>query len=221
MIEIYKDKDPSYYKHTRNELLPFLPQNLDTILDIGCGTGNFGLMLKELYNCKAWGIEPDNTSALEAKGKLDGVINADFDKNIQIPNNQKFDCIFFNDVLEHLADPEGALLLAGTLLKKDGQIIASIPNIRWYPVMLSLLRYKDFRYQNSGVMDKTHMRFFTAKSMVRLFEDAGYKVLKIQGINKDTGFIFFNILNFLLFNTQEDMKYPQFALVATKQTNAD
>lgn len=220
MIDIYRDKDLSYYQHTRTELLPYLPEKLDTILDIGCGTGNFGSLLKEIYNCQTWGIEPDATSAAEAKKKLDRVINSPFDETVNISINQTFDCIFFNDVLEHLAAPEEALALAGSFLKEDGCVIASIPNIRWYPVILSLLRYKDFKYENAGVMDKTHLRFFTQKSMVRMFNDAGYKVLKIEGINKSTNFTFFNIFNALLFNTQEDMKYPQFVVVAQKINDA-
>lgn len=214
MLKTYQDKGTSYYNHTRKELLPFLPEKLDTILDIGCGTGNFGLMIKELYNCIVWGIEPNPQSALEAGKKLQKVINAPFDNEINISPGQKFDCIFFNDVLEHLTDPAEALITCKNLLNPDGYIIASIPNIRWYPVILSLLRYKDFKYEAAGVMDKTHLRFFTQKSMIRLFETSGYRVLRSEGINKDN-FTFFNILNFFLFNTQEDMKYPQFVIVAS------
>ncbi len=80
--------------------------------------------------------------------------------------------------------------------------------------MLSLLRYKDFRYELSGVMDKTHLRFFTLKSMRRLFENSGYTVITSGGINKDNDFKFFNVLNFFLLNSQWDMKFPQFAIVA-------
>jgi len=134
--------------------------------------------------------------------------------------NQKFDAIFFNDVLEHLVDPEEALLACKKLLSENGRVIASIPNIRWYPVILSLLRYKDFKYELAGVMDETHLRFFTAKSMRRLFEDSGYSVLKIEGINKSNNFTFFNILNFLLFKTHEDMKYAQFVVVAQNLDDA-
>ena len=112
------------------------------------------------------------------------------------------------------------LLSCKKLLSTNGRIIASIPNIRWYPVVLSLLRYKDFKYELSGVMDKTHLQYFTVKSMRRLFEDAGYRVLTAEGSNKDENFTFFNILNFLLFNTQSDMKFQQFAIVASREDYA-
>ena len=143
-----------------------------------------------------------------------------FSKDLPELNGKKFDVIFFNDVLEHLTNPAEALKDCQEFLNPNGCIIASIPNMRWYPVILSLLRYKDFEYQQYGVMDETHLRFFTKKSMIRLFENAGFKVSKIEGINKDENFTFFNIINWILFKSQEDMKYKQFVTVAKKTTNA-
>jgi 2-polyprenyl-3-methyl-5-hydroxy-6-metoxy-1,4-benzoquinol methylase len=218
--DIYKDKDEIYYNNPRAELLPFIPAGIKTVLDVGCGSGNFGQALKSSYKCQVWGIEPNDEAANAAKGKLDTVIHNVFLKDLPELQGKKFDAIFFNDVLEHLINPGEALRNCKELLAPDGCIIASIPNIRWYPVVLSLLRYKDFKYQPFGVMDETHLRFFTKKSMIRLFEDQGYKVEKIEGINKNTNFPPLNILNFLLFNTQEDMKYPQFAIVAKLNNNA-
>jgi 2-polyprenyl-3-methyl-5-hydroxy-6-metoxy-1,4-benzoquinol methylase len=214
MNDIYEDKSPSYYIHSRPELHAFIPKPVKTALDVGCGSGNFGHTLKELYNCEVWGIEPNKEAAIEAGKKIDKSINSIFTDNMPELTGKKFDIIFFNDVLEHLADPENALIACKKLLTKNGHIVASIPNVRWYPVILSLLRYKDFKYELSGVMDKTHLRFFTLKSIHRLFEDSGYKVITAEGINKDNNFTFFNILNFMLFNTQWDMKFKQFVIVA-------
>jgi 2-polyprenyl-3-methyl-5-hydroxy-6-metoxy-1,4-benzoquinol methylase len=211
--ELYQKKDISYYSHTRTELLPYVPANLDTVLDVGCASGNFGHMLKELYGCSVWGIEPDKKSAKAAQEKLDRVFNAQFDRGWSIPDGQKFDCIFFNDVLEHMPQPDEALLLASTLLTDGGHIVASIPNIRFFPVTLSLIRYKDFKYLDAGVMDKTHLRFFTEKSIIRLFQESGYKVNVIEGINRHK-FRYFEVLNKLLFNKLQDMRYPQYAIVA-------
>lgn len=209
-----------YYVHTRPELLAFVPGPIKTALDVGCGSGHFGRALKDKFNCEVWGIEPNENAALEAAKKIDKSINNIFLDELPELKDAKFDIIFFNDVLEHLADPEIALQNCKKLLNPGGHIIASIPNMRWYPVILSLLRYKDFKYELAGVMDKTHLRFFTAKSMRRLFENEGYQVVRIEGINKDSNFKFFNILNFMLFNTQWDMKYKQFVIVATNQNNA-
>jgi 2-polyprenyl-3-methyl-5-hydroxy-6-metoxy-1,4-benzoquinol methylase len=213
--KLYKNKDEQYYSHKRTELLPFIPAGVKTVLDVGCGNGSFGTLLKKERQCVVWGIEPDKTSALDAAKTLDVSINALFSNSVPELAGKKFDVIFFNDVLEHLAEPSEALSACKELLNDDGHIIASIPNVRWYPVILSLLRYKDFKYLESGVMDKTHLRFFTKKSMVRLFENSGYRVHQITGINKHRNFKFFNILNFLLLGTQEDMKYPQFVIVAS------
>lgn len=214
--KLYETKNDIYYAHARTELLPYIPTNIKSALDVGCGGGAFGALLKQQTNCEVWGIEPNKTAADFAATNLDKAINGLFTKDMPELEGKKFDAIFFNDVLEHLTSPDETLSDCYNLLNNHGYIIASIPNIRWYPVILSLLRYKDFKYENAGVMDKTHLRFFTQKSMVRLFNDAGYKVLKIEGINKSKKFLFLNILNALLFNTQEDMKYPQFVVVAQK-----
>ena len=214
--KFYEHKAEGYFLHSRYELLPFIPEGIKKALDVGCGTGSFGALLKHIYNCEVWGIEPNKQAAEQARKQLDKAITGLF--NVETPDliDQKFDAIFFNDVLEHLSVPEEALSACRELLNENGYIIASIPNIRWYPVILSLLRYKDFKYEQAGVMDKTHLRFFTLKSMIRIFESSGYRVVKHAGINKNTNFKFFNILNWLLFNSQEDMKYPQFVIVASK-----
>lgn len=211
----YKDKDKFYFDHTREELLKYTPEKIKKVLDVGCASGNFGKMLKEIYQCEVWGVEPDTASAEIARTKLDHVINSFFDSSVDIPSVNKFDCIFFNDVLEHLQQPEEALKLASKYLEAKGCIVASIPNIRYYPVILSILRYKDFKYLDAGVMDKTHLRFFTKKSMIRLFEASNFKVKIIEGINKHR-YKYLEIANLLLFNNLEDMRYPQFAILATK-----
>ncbi len=213
--QLFESKQDNYYFHSRPEMLPFVPLNIRSVLDVSCGNGAFGYTLKSQRSCKVWGIEADKDAAQEAAKKLDKVINGSFVKGMPELEGQKFDAIFFNDVLEHLADPEEVLNNCRELLNKNGFIITSIPNVRWYPVVLSLLRYKDFKYENSGVMDKTHMRFFTLKSMRRMFENNGYRIIRAEGINKNTNFTFLNILNFLLFKTQDDMKYPQFVIVAS------
>jgi 2-polyprenyl-3-methyl-5-hydroxy-6-metoxy-1,4-benzoquinol methylase len=215
MLKNYKEKNDQYYAHTRHELLPYVPKSLRFALDIGCGRGNFGQLLKQYFNCEVWGIEPEPHAALEASKVLDHVFNTVFDKNTTLLASQKFDGIFFNDVLEHLAEPDEALLLAKKYLTPGGRIIASIPNIRFYPVMLSLLRYKDFKYLDAGVMDKTHLRFFTEKSMVRMFEACGFYIELIEGINRHDSFKYLNLLNRLLFGTLNDMKNPQFVVVAS------
>ena len=210
----YKGKRQDYFTCVRNELLPFVPVNVKKVLDVGCGSGNFGQMLKLKYGCTVWGIEPNLDAALEAKNKLDLVINDVFVEDLDQLTNQRFDCIFFNDVLEHLDNPSQALSTAIKFLTTDGSIVASIPNIRYYPVIYDILVGKDFQYQEHGVLDKTHLKFFTKKSIIRLFNDANLEVIKISGINDGNNRRSYRLLNFMFFNSQSDMKYPQFALVA-------
>lgn len=211
--KFYADKDLNYYSHSRPELMKFVPDDIRLALDVGCSGGNFGKLLKDTRKCQVHGIEPDSSSVEEAKNKIDSVYHGIFDKKFIEKVPQKFDCIFFNDVLEHLSDPEDALRLASVILRPRGYIVASIPNIRWYPVILGLLRYKDFKYTDAGVMDKTHLKFFTEKSMIRLFETSGYKVEVIEGINREK-YTFLELANALTFNYFNDMRYPQFGIRA-------
>jgi 2-polyprenyl-3-methyl-5-hydroxy-6-metoxy-1,4-benzoquinol methylase len=215
--KLYTGKDEDYYSYSRPELLKFIPSDIKSVLDIGCGEGSFGELLKSKGNYTVWGIEYDSKAAVKAENKLDKVINADFDSSVSSLAGQKFDLICFNDVLEHLVNPVETLIKCKELLTGTGYILASIPNIRWYPVVLSLLRYKDFKYQEAGVMDKSHLRFFTKKSIIRLFEETGYEILEIEGINKSK-FKYFDIINALLLKSQSDMSYPQFAVISTVKT---
>lgn len=211
--ELYKDKTVGYYSNARDEMVARVPAGVKLALDVGCGDGAFGENLKNKRNCTVWGIEPDKNSVATASEKIDKVINGIFVDDMPELKGMKFDAIFFNDVLEHLVAPQEALQLCKGILSEQGYVIASIPNLRYLPVMTSLIRDRDFKYQKFGVMDETHLRFFTQKSMIRLFEESGYEVLSIEGINAipPTGRKFFKRL---LFSKQPDLQFPQFAIVS-------
>jgi len=210
---LYSDKSTSYYSESREDILPFVPSNIGIALDIGCGNGSFGKMLKEKFDCEVWGVEPDKESATLAGEKIDKVISSVFDGNLDF-QGQKFDCIFFNDVLEHLVEPSVAILSAKKLLKSDGCIISSIPNILHFFTIWKILETQDWRYEDAGIMDKTHLRFFTRKSIVRMFEKCGLKIDDIQGINPTYGKKY-HLLNALFLNKIKDMKYIQFVVTVT------
>ena len=214
----YEEKDRSYYAHKRHEMLKYIPRNVSTVLDVGCSSGAFARMVKDSFNCVVWGIEPDKKAAEEAATVLDKVYNTIFDKDIDLAG-QKFDCIFFNDVLEHLANPFEALELCKKYLNRDGVLICSIPNIRFFDAVYHIVVQKDFHYVGAGIFDKTHLRFFTKKSIQRMFLQSGYKIEKIEGINSIKelnlkGYNSFKILNTILFGAIEDMEFLQFAVVA-------
>lgn len=211
----YSEKEFWYFEQAvRSEMFEFInTKNIQKILDVGCSTGGFSRVLKQKYKCETWGIEPYFEAYQIAAETLDTAINSNIEDALNLVKKEKFDHIFFIDVLEHLENPWEILKKIKNNLDNDGRIVASIPNIRYYPVMLGLLRYSDFKYVQSGVLDKTHLRFFTQKSMIRLFEESGFKVLQIVPINK-SNYWFFNIINFFLFGLLWDMGYPQFAIVA-------
>jgi len=203
----------SYYEFPRTELLPFIPDDLKTALDVGCAAGVFGKMLKEKYGCFVWGIEPVTEMAQKASDRLDKVTTGYFDEKIDF-GDQKFGAIFFNDVLEHMESPEKALQIAQTLLSPGGKIIASIPNILHFETLRMIVKNKDWKYENAGILDRTHLRFFTRKSIIRMFEESGFIINKIEGINPEYKTLF-RILRKVL-PSYEEMSYVQFAVVAQK-----
>lgn len=216
----YSDKDRIYYDQNRDEMLKYIPENVRSVLDVGCSSGSFGKALKKKSDCLVWGIEPDKGASEEASTILDKVYNTIFDEAVDL-GDQKFDCIVFNDVLEHLVNPFDALELCKKYLTSNGILVCSIPNIRFFDALYHIIVQKDFQYTGAGIFDKTHLRFFTKKSIMRMFVQAGYKLQTIEGINSIKvlnykGYKNFRILNTLLFNAIEDMEYLQFAVVVTK-----
>lgn len=172
-----------YLHNPRAEMQQFLARSAARILDVGCNTGAFGEALKTTREVEVWGVEPMADAAERAQDVLDKVINARFDADAPIPDAY-FDAVVFNDVLEHLVDPWGALELARTKLRPGGQVIASLPNLLHQSNLLHLLADRNFEYEERGIRDRTHLRFFTRKSAVHMFEEAGYEVVTTKGINE-------------------------------------
>ncbi len=210
------DKPLNYYQHTRKEMLPFFPPQVTRVLDVGCGDGRFGQLLKVTYpGSEVWGVEPTAEAHSSAAKFLDHAILGYFDEKLTLPV-EYFDTIVFNDSLEHFSNHMTALALAWRLLKPDGVIVASIPNVRYWPHVQHYLLEADWHYESAGILDRTHLRFFTRKSMLRNFAEAGYEVQIIEGINPCwTGFKF-RLLETLFPRLMNDMPFQQFALRATK-----
>jgi 2-polyprenyl-3-methyl-5-hydroxy-6-metoxy-1,4-benzoquinol methylase len=203
----------SYFSHSREEILPHVPATIRFALDVGCGGGNFGKLLKQRFTCTVWGVEPDKTSAVQAAEYLDNVLNASFDSNLDL-KMQQFDCIFFNDVLEHFVDPGDKLKLAKKLLCNDGHIICSIPNVLYYENVMAIFRTMDWKYEDAGILDETHLRFFTRKSIQRMFRNCGLTITSMNGVKTGYGKKF-RTLNSLLLNRLADMEYPQYLVVSS------
>lgn len=209
----YENKPHDYYDKIRHEMLKYLPQDANKIIDVGCGNGAFAKVVKEKTNAEVWGVEYMQKEADVAKNVLDKVFAGPIESNLDALPQDFFDVVFFNDVLEHLVDPYTVLLQFKEKMAPNGIIISSIPNIRYHNSLIKFLKKKDWEYQEAGVMDKTHLRFFTNKSIKRMYEEAGYDVVTHEGINRSRSLkpLLYNIP--LLFS-QMDIFYPQYATVA-------
>ncbi len=212
-FDIQSQKSQGYYENDRLEMLSYIPQNCARSVEFGCGTGEFSLLLKTKLNAEAWAVEIHKESAKKAAEKLDRVINADALQGVEeLPDNY-FDCAVFLDVLEHLADPYELLRRIKTKLKPDGLVICSIPNIRYYRALKKYVFQGDWEYEEHGVMDKTHLRFFTKKSLIRTFSSLNYDIDCLVG-KHPTSSRTFKLLNLCLFNALEDIRYKHYYVVA-------
>lgn len=207
---------PDYADNSRPPLLVLVPKNVKVVLDIGCNEGGFGAALKKSHTMEVWGVEPDSRSATQAKIKLDHVVVDFFQENNPIPDNY-FDLVTFNDSLEHMPDPVSALNLARKKLKPNGIIMCCVPNMRHVECIEHLLFDKDWRYEELGIRDRTHLRFFTRKSIERLFVEMNFSIVDVHFINDDwwDNKRFFRRIVFGLFRKYTwDMRFKQIVVIA-------
>ena len=146
------------------------------VLDVGCATGYLAEVLAR-RGCEVVGIEADPDAARRAEEVCEKVLAGDVEEmDLESKlEGETFDVIVFGDMLEHLKDPARALGRLEPFLRDGGYMVASIPNVAHGSVRLALLR-GEFRYRRLGLMDDTHLRFFTRQSVERLFEDAGFLI---------------------------------------------
>jgi 2-polyprenyl-3-methyl-5-hydroxy-6-metoxy-1,4-benzoquinol methylase len=206
-------KPGRYYEEQRAEMLKYIPPCVRTTLEFGCGCGVFSALLKDRFGTESWAVEIEPAAAQEAARRLDRVIQADALLGVaQVPDHH-FDCILFLDVLEHLVDPYRLLREVKAKLTPDGVVVASIPNIRYYRTLVKFVVHGEWHYEDRGVLDKTHLRFFTRKSIVRMFEQSGLRILTLEGLHP-TSSRTLSVLNMILLNRLADTRHSQFAVVA-------
>jgi 2-polyprenyl-3-methyl-5-hydroxy-6-metoxy-1,4-benzoquinol methylase len=202
-------------------MLAFVPRDVRRVLEVGCGEGRFGAKLKreraELgIDLHVTGIEIDRERAAVAASQLDHVIVANLDQDkLDLPA-AAFDCVVCNDVLEHLVTPWHVLKTLATLLRPGGYVVASIPNVQYWGVLKGLIFNGDWRYEDEGVLDVTHLRFFTRRSIKRMFEEAGFESVELTGINSHVRGWKFDLLRYLSGGRMNDIQYLQFAVVARR-----
>jgi 2-polyprenyl-3-methyl-5-hydroxy-6-metoxy-1,4-benzoquinol methylase len=161
-------QDPFYFGYVRPEVLALVPTTARRVLDVGCGAGRLGEALKGRQQAAVVGIELNEAAAAQARQRLNQVLEGDVEC-ISLPFAPgAFDAIVCGDILEHLREPERLLRRAREWLAPDGRLIASIPNVRHRSVVCSLLQ-GNWTYESAGLLDHTHLRFFTRREIEKLF----------------------------------------------------
>ncbi len=144
------------------------------VLEIGCASGHFGKYLKTKAGCKCWAVELDPELAEIAKPNYEQVLAGDIQNPLTLEpyKNLKFDVILCSNVLEHLTDPDKALVQLKNLLKPGGHFVIALPNVAHWSIRLNLL-LGNFRYTESGILDRSHFKFFTLESATEFIRQAG------------------------------------------------
>src|SRR5438876_274331 len=169
---------PDYYEHERPEVLEAVPRDAARVLDVGCGSGRLGEQIKRRQGATVWGIEVMHDASERAAQRLDRVWNTPVETALPEIPEENFDCIITADVLEHLVDPWTVLTQLGRRLVPGGTLVASIPNVGHWDVIRALLE-GTWQYTSEGLLDHTHVRFFTRRSLRELFWTSGLAIKEI------------------------------------------
>ena len=174
------DVPSRYFSDAKPAFLQLIDPRGLRVLDLGCGGGHNGAMLKKAGAREVVGVELDARAADEARKRLDRVYTrdlAEFDPAEL--GDELFDAIVASDVLEHLVDAEGLLARVTTRLRPGGAVVVSLPNVASVYVMAQLVT-KSWPRRGSGIFDRTHVRWFGKRDMVRLLEGVGLRVLRVE-----------------------------------------
>jgi 2-polyprenyl-3-methyl-5-hydroxy-6-metoxy-1,4-benzoquinol methylase len=220
-MEYYKEKQGQYFSNARFDLISLIPQNkANKVLEIGAGAGDTLVAIKSAgLAMEVVGAEllPLNNTNQDHP-MIDRFIICDIEKDDLDLSSGYFDVILMGDVLEHLIDPWNVIGKLSHFLKPGGLMIASVPNIRYYPAMIKVFLKGSFEYEQSGTFDKTHLRFFCKKDLIELFKQPGLNFHSITSINnfqnsKSKGYLF-NLLTNGLF---EEFLSQQYVITVKKE----
>lgn len=171
------DQTPAHEQHNP-DLLKIIPASARRLVEVGCSTGAHAREFKKLSpNCDYLGIETDPTSAALAKRHCDqslivGIEEAGDDFWARCADR---DCRIFGDVIEHLKNPWDVLRKVRSVIPPAGVIVACIPNAQHWSVQVRLST-EDFKYEAQGLLDKTHLRWFTKKTIFELINQSGFEI---------------------------------------------
>jgi 2-polyprenyl-3-methyl-5-hydroxy-6-metoxy-1,4-benzoquinol methylase len=153
------------------------------VLELGCSTGAMSQYLVQRRGCSVIGVELDSQAAAQAKRFCEDVLIEDlndFNWTARLSKGE-FDVILMGDVLEHLANPNAVLTQMRPLLGDDGRVVISLPNVVHWHTRLKIL-FGRFHYESFGILDHTHLRFYTPKTARRMIETSGYKITRFHPV---------------------------------------
>jgi len=206
--QLYDAKESAYYGHVRHELVALVPEGNHRVLEIGCGEGGTLHALKRVGKAREiCGID----IAATAVG-LDRFLIADIERDPLPFEAESFDVILCADVLEHLVDPWTTVRTLTKLLRKGGWLVVSLPNFREIRNLFQIVVRGDFRYETSGIRDRTHLRFFCRRGMLGLLEQAELHVTDVRPNLSPRC----RVANWLSLGLAEQFLAVQYLLVARK-----
>ncbi len=164
-----------YYGEPRADILPFVPEGTHDVLEIGCGRGVTGALIKQRLGCRVTGVELNPEVAKDAERRLDRVIVGDVEK-LQIEG--RFDAVVATELFEHLTYPDAFLTRLRRLVRPGGRIVLSVPNVGHYSVVEDLLAGR-WDYLPIGLLCYTHFRFFTRATLASWLERLGFERFEI------------------------------------------
>lgn len=203
-------KSNDYYSNARLEILPLLTKKYKYCLDVGCGfAATSSLLLEQKKAEKADGIEVVPEAASLAEKKLSKVYSCDLSFAPSPLEKEKYDLVLCLDVLEHMVDPWAALKKIHAAMAPGADLIISLPNVRNFRVVLPLLLLGRWRYEESGLLDSTHLRFFTRESALELVRTAGFQIERVEttGAQFPRPTWWANLLSFGLFRGLFELQY--------------
>lgn len=208
----YEHKPAAYFTTMRSDVARHVPHGSGDVLELGCGQGGLGRHLREQGIARrVFGVEIAAEPAAIAREHLDDVLVGDVEA-MELPFAEgQFDAIVAADVLEHLRDPQRVMARLHGLLAPGGVIVVALPNVRNWRVVLPLVLLGRFDYREEGILDETHLRFFTRRSMIQLCERAGFTVRHVEPTGQRSRALFRLPLGPLL-----EFIVPQYILVCTK-----
>jgi 2-polyprenyl-3-methyl-5-hydroxy-6-metoxy-1,4-benzoquinol methylase len=173
------------YANPRPEVVALVPIDRHRVLDVGCSTGHMAAALRYRGH-QVVGVEVDPELAREARERLDDVVEADVEELARVGADlgQRFDCIVFADVLEHLRDPWMVVRWAHGQLADDGVIVVAVPNVAHVQTLWALLVRRRWPYRAVGIFDRTHLRFFTRRNLPDLFAGTDLEIVQLERVRR-------------------------------------